>query len=231
MKKYTFQVIFLSILIGLLSFSCKKDKKEVSKVEDNGLTSEINKLIPDSIITAMVDLGLPIYRGGTPPVLTGTFLASPFILKASNIATDNPGYAFADYYVSFYDQNNDSLSIRLDYSNGPESGNGLGGFIVGTNDQFTVFAQVNSTYGSFEAKLVQVVSGKLTASGIEDFYFANFMLDNFGNPGHVWIENGEGRIIYDSDSLATIYSSGGKSQFNYSSLSAGSALKLKQVHD
>lgn len=226
MRKNSIMFLSLIFISGILFVSCKKDKKEDSKVEDNGLTQEINNLIPDSIITAMVDLGMPINRGGTPPVLAGTYLANPFILKASNILYDNPGNAFADYYVTFYDQNNDNLSIKLDYTNGPESGSGLGGFIVGTGDQFSVFAEVNSTYSTFNAKLVQVISGKLTAEGIKDFYFANFMLDNFGNPGQVWIADGEGRVIYDSNLLASKVTSG-KSFENSGNLLPSVAIKPK----
>lgn len=199
MKIRTQFVLALLLVSGLAFSSCKKDSKKDNKVDDNGLTQDINQLIPDSILTIMQNLGMPINGGETPPSLEGTYFASPFVLKSSNIPSDTPGYTFADYTVTFYEQNNDQLSIKMDYTNGPESGSGLGGFIVGAGDKFSVFAEVNSTYSIYSAKLVHVISGTLTGTGITGLYFANFMIDNNGNPGAVWIENGEGRVIYDSD--------------------------------
>jgi hypothetical protein len=203
MKKFTIRFFSIVFALSVVFIGCKKDKKdEKNKVQDNGLTAEINNLVPESILNVMVSLGMPVNGGGTPPNIAASYLASPFVLKESNIPNDFPGFVFANYRVTFYDQNSDNLSIKMNYLNGPESGTGLGGYIVGTNNSFTVFAEVNSTYSGYEARLVQVISGTLTPTGIEDFYYANFMLDNFGNPGGVWIGNGEGRVIYDSDGFS-----------------------------
>lgn len=227
MKRITAQFFALVIVLGMLSVGCKKDKKDDSKVAENGLTNEINNLIPDSIITKMVDLGMIINRGETPPVLNGTYFASPFVLNASNVPNDTPGYTFSDYSLTLYDQNNENLSVKMDYINGPESGAGIGGFVVGTNNKFTVFAEVNSSYSIYTAKMVHVVSGTLTATGIGDLYFANFMLDNFDNLGGIWIAEGEGRIIYDSDGFSEKETTMKSITTNQSAFSGSSGLKLK----
>jgi len=227
MKRITVQFFALVFVLGVFSVGCKKDKKDDSKVEENGLTQEINNLIPDSIITKMVDLGMIINRGETPPVLNGTYFASPFVLKASNVPNDPPGYTFSDYSLTLFEQNNDNLSLKLDYYNGGESGTGLGGFVVGSNNNFTIFAEVNSTYLGYTAKMVHVISGTLTATGIEDLYFANFMLDNFENLGGYWIAEGEGRIIYDSDGFSEKETSMKSSRTNLSALSGSSGIRLK----
>ncbi|KAF0199389.1 MAG: hypothetical protein FD166_512 [Bacteroidetes bacterium] len=227
MKRITIQFLTLVLVLGIFSVGCKKDKKDDSKVEDNGLTQEINNLIPDSIITKMVDLGMIINRGETPPVLNGTYFASPFVLKASNVPNDTPGYTFSDYSLTLFEQNNDNLSVKMDYYNGGESGTGIGGFVVGTNNKFTVFAEVNSTYIGYTAKMVHVVSGTLTATGIEDLYFANFMLDNFDNLGGIWIAEGEGRIIYDSDGFSEKETGKKSNASNLSVLPGSSGTKLR----
>lgn len=115
MRKIFLPLFIILTAFSLVTMSCKKDKKDdEKKVEDNGLTQQINQLIPDSILTKMVTLGMVINRGETPPSLTGSFFATPFILKASNVPNDfGIGYAFADYNVLFYEQNNDNLTIRL----------------------------------------------------------------------------------------------------------------------
>jgi len=227
MKRITIQFLTLVLVLGIFSVGCKKDKKDDSKVEENGLTQEINNLIPDSIITKMIDLGMIINRGENPPVLNGTYFASPFVLKASNVPNDTPGYTFSDYSLTLFEQNNDNLSVKMDYYNGGESGTGIGGFVVGANNNFTVFAEVNSTYIGYTAKMVHVVSGTLTATGIEDLYFANFMLDNFGNAGGIWIAEGEGRIIYDSDGFSEKEPTRKSITTNQSALSGSSGIILR----
>lgn len=192
-------VIFL---IPLIFSACLDLNKP--KLEENGLTKEINNLVPQSIIDEMKTLGMPINSGNTPPSMgigtTGNiYKASPFTLINSNRSSDTPGSVYSDYYVKFYGQDNSKLTLTVDYSNGGETGVGLGSFIVGKGSKFTIFAEVNSTYLSYSAIFVHVISGTLNNNKIEDLYFANFMIDNNGNPGGVWIENGEGRIFYDSD--------------------------------
>jgi hypothetical protein len=204
--------ILMTLMTGILAASmlvigCKKNEESSAKLEGNGLTKEINNLVPEEIRNEMTALGMPINTGENPPSLENIYLASPFILKASNRPSDAIGMTFTDYKIKYYEQNNDNLTVKSDYVNGPETGTGLGSYIVGNNNTFTTFSEVSSTYQGENAKLVHVISGTLVAEGIQDLYFANFMLDNNGNPNGIWIENGEGRVIYDSDGMSEIVSS------------------------
>ncbi len=198
--------LFVFFVIPFVLMGC--DLLFAPPLEKNGLTADINELVPQSIIDEMESIGMPIFTGNRPPNLglsTGkSYKASPFILKSSNRSGDTPGYTFADYYVNFHEQNNSDLTVKINYENGGEEGSGLGAFIVGKDSEFTVFAEVNSTYMSYSAKMVHVISGTVTTTGIKDLYFANFMVDNYGNVGKVWIENEEGRVIYDSDGISEI---------------------------
>lgn len=203
------KIILFCFILSLFTTSCK-DAGPV--IEENGLTKDINDIVPQSIIDEMESLDMPIYTGTNPPnigigTIGRSYKASPFILVSSNITNDSPGSQFGDYYFKLYDQNSDDLTIKLTYSNSGEEGTGLGGYIVGDNNKFSIFAEVNSTYKSSNAVLVHVISGTLTSDGIEDLYFANFMIDNNENVGGYWIENGEGRVIYDSDGLSETISS------------------------
>jgi hypothetical protein len=193
-------VVLLSVAVF---YACKKDD---STKKDDGLSTQVHNMVPDSIINEMKTLGLPLYGGTTPPNLQNIYLATPFILKSSNRAGDYAGKSFADYYVKFYGQDNTALSIMVDYYNGGEKGTGLGGFISGVGNTFTVFAKVHSTYLGDQADFVHVISGTLISGAIKDLYFANFMLDNYGNPHGYWIDEGEGRVIYDSDGNSPVSS-------------------------
>jgi hypothetical protein len=198
MKKviYLFAVLITTVLFN----SCKDDL-----VNEEGLTDDITNLVPDSILTIIKDMGMPINGGANPPVIQNSYLISPFVLVNSNIDSDIPGHKYNDFIVTFYDQNNKDLTISMNYDNYPETGTGLGAFVVGENDEFSVFAEVQakSTDGS-KAKVVMIFSGKWTEEGIKDIYFANFVIDNYGNETGFWIENGQGRIIYDSDGFSPV---------------------------
>jgi hypothetical protein len=189
------KIIMLIVLPSLVFFNCTKTENKT-----DGLSQDIHNIVPDSILTKMKALGLPINEGTTPPNIEKIYLASPFVLKATNRPSDFViGYQFSDYKVQFYQQNNSKLSILLDYINGPESGTGLGGFVSGANNKFSVFAKLSATSNGDKADLIQVISGTIVSGAIKDLYFANFMLNNYGNPHGYWIGQGQGRVIYDSD--------------------------------
>ncbi len=195
-------VLSLIMCLALVSVSCKKDEdpEPVQKsVEDNGLTKDINDLVSAEILAEMENLGMPINRGGTPPPLNGIYLGSKFILKNSNIPEDFIGYRYPDFKVQFSSYNQYNLSVQLDYVNKFETGSGLGAFIVGKGDDFSVFAEVESEKEFEKSTFAYVISGSIVNDTIRDMHVANFMLDNKGNPNSIWIENGEGRILYDKD--------------------------------
>ncbi len=203
--------LFISIICLLGIFvSCSKD--EDSKLDENQLTPAINNLVPDEILDEIISLGMPINRGATPPNVENTYFCTPFILKASNRPGDNAGMSFQDMTLTFKNQNNENLTISMDYFTGnggagTESGNGIGAYIVGTGNNVTIFAKTSSDISGDPADLLHVISGTVTASGISNLHYANFMLNNYGNPNGKWIEEGEGRIIYDSDGSSPIVTS------------------------
>ncbi len=173
------------------------------QVDPNGLTPDINEIITAEALEGLQDLGMPINTGTNPPNLEGAYLGSPFVLKSSNVPNDyDPGYQFADITIHFYEQNDEDLTIKYDYINGIETGVGQGGFIVGDDNNFSVFLGVEVEISGYSSDVVIVLSGTMGTDGIENLYFANFMVDNFGNPGGVFIPDNTGRIVYDSDGFS-----------------------------
>jgi len=194
--------ILLVLLVITTIVGCKKENMSI--VDEQGLTQDIHNLVPDSILNEIKEMGMPIYGGENPPNIEGSYSASPFVLKQSNIPSDLIGYYFSELLFKFYNQNNSNLTISMDYLNGFEEGTGLGGYIVGENNYFTAFMRVSAKMNEDNSTvlLVQILSGQYTEDGIKDFYFANFMIDNDGNHSGYWIDNGQGRIIYDSDGFS-----------------------------
>ncbi len=194
-------LIIAVLAIGIFT-SCEKEEV-TSKVDENGLTREITDLVPQYIIDEMDSLGMQINGGANPPAVTGSFTASPFVLLASNRPSDYPGMPFQDLRIAFFNQDDTDLTVEVDYQNGPVKGEGLGSFIVGDGSSFTVFVELNVTINEDDrAKAVMVFSGKMSSGGIEDFYYANFMINNYGNPSGYFIEEGEGRVAYDTDGFS-----------------------------
>lgn len=206
----------LPILALLLVFTgfvtdCKDIDDYYARLDKNGLTPEITNFVPNYIIEEMQSLGFPINGGAHPPVVEGSYLVSPFILLNSNIPEDSPGYQFANYTFSFYNMNSMTLTVDMEYvnANGNNTGQGSQGYIVGTGNKFSAFFDVfsNSSNGS-SAEMVVAVSGTLVDGGIEDWYFTNFMIDDYGDANGNLIANGQGRVSYDSDGFSELV--GGK---------------------
>jgi len=218
MKRITLAAVIV-IMASFFITSCTE------KVEENGLTADINAIVPDSILASMEIQGLPINGGNKPPELEGTFVASPFDLVSSTVPEDPEFHTFSDFIITFTNFDKRDLTVEIDYDNGPETGVGLGSFVVGEDDEFSVFCEINSTQlFVFKATAIMVISGTLVEGGIQDFYVANFMIDNNGNEAEVWIENGTGRVIYDSDGFSE-QTSEAKSQANNNKTSSLSRVK------
>ena len=199
MKKRLTILMIGIMALGMLNFGCKKDKDDSS---DSALPKEVTNFVPESILNEIKRLGMPINEGNTPPNIEFTFMARPLYLKASNRPGDLIGQQFANFKVKFYEQNNEKRFIKCDYVNGTAVGTGLGSYVSGTGSLFTVFSEMDVTIGIEKIKLVQVISGTIVDGGIKDFYYANFMIDNNGNPGKSLLENGQGRIFYDKDGMS-----------------------------
>ncbi len=198
------RLLVLLLFFVIISGGCspKVDNGDGGLLDSNGLTRDINDIVPPEILKVIDSLGMPINTGDSPPSLEGYYLAKPFILIDSNIYFDYPGKQFSDYYVRFYEQNNENLTVSVDYLNGPENGIGVGSFIVGESNRFSVFSRVTTTVNTDSAFILNLYSGILNQTGIDSLHVAIFMLDNLGNPSGYFIEDGDGRVIYDSDGFS-----------------------------
>lgn len=198
--------ILRQILVGLAVLAltaCGGSSSSNTKVQDNGLTKGINDLVPEDILEEMISLGMPIHRGGKPPKIEGIYKVRPLILLASNIASDPIGQRFADLHIDFHKQNNKKLTIKINYqSSRTSSGYGIGSFIVGQDNKFTIFSRIDDLTEGQKSISVQVYSGIITDDGIEDYYQALFMVDDKGDSKNILIDNGDGRVGYDNDGVS-----------------------------
>jgi hypothetical protein len=205
MKRTTLVSVACLMMFSLVLIYCKKDKVVEN---ENVLSNEIKNIVPDSTLKKINDLGMVVNKGTTPPGLVNMYKVAPFTLKSTNIKGDYIiGSIFADYKFRLYDQDNINLTIKLDYVNGNESGSGLGGFISGSGNDFSIFIKVHAVSSNTPADMLQILSGTITPEGISNFCFANYMLNDYGDPKEIWMEIGQGRVFFDSDKLSPAVSS------------------------
>ncbi|MCG6187698.1 hypothetical protein [Maribellus maritimus] len=202
MKKRNLFFIGITLVSSILFLSCGKDDE--SLIEENGLSKDINDFMPQAILDTMESLGMPIFTGGNPRDIEGTYLVSPGILYASNIEGDEIGERYADENLSFSSQNNSNLSLTIKINDWSSEGEETGSYIVGDNNEFSVFTKMmmydNEVNDS--ALISYTCSGTISEDGIEDLFECLVMIDDFGDPNDQYIEIGAARVFYDEDGLA-----------------------------
>lgn len=190
-----------AIFAAVIMASCSSDSDSI--VDANGLTKDIKNLVPDSIMAKMKEIGMPIYTGDNPPDIQFSFLMSPLTLKGTNIVYDSIGKVYANEYIKFYNQDTKKLTIQCYYKQSTSVASGIGGFIVGNDNKFTVFLDCKSTDEDGHVNITtEVYSGEITDTGIKNMYLAFFMVDDHGDPNNEYIEIGQGRLFYDSDGFS-----------------------------
>ena len=192
--------------LAVIMFSgCKKDA-DPTPVDKDGLTEDIHNIIPDEHIETLKELGLKINGGNMPPNIEGKYFAETLEL----VATNTPGGRVAqqwDMYVTFSGQNNETLTVNVDYTMQTEleplSANGSGSYIVGKGNKFTVFVDARRIYGGYTAKTVEFFSGEIITDGIKNYQWGIIMIDNAGNPLGYWIGDGKSYVKKAGNGLAT----------------------------
>jgi hypothetical protein len=187
-----------------VNFFIIADRRNIVSVR-KGLSEDINNLIPDNILEAIGDIGIEINGGKNPPNIEGTYFVDTLLLvktTAGDIAEQ------WNKYVTFYGQDNTTLTINADYtmqvdnSAGPMSSKGPGSYIVGEGNKFTVIVDGTREQGGFIAKTVEIFSGEISDAGIINYHWAVMMVDNSGNPLGVWIQNSTGYTKKDGDGFS-----------------------------
>jgi hypothetical protein len=216
MKKILY--ILSIITIALTLSSCESETSILDISEElgfTGTTEDIQSFLGADNYQALLDLGVTVYNGNTPPTITGSYIISPNTLSASNIPdeTFEVGTIFFDEIISFVNQDNTELSI--DYSartidsegNTVSSAVGVESFISGSDDNFTVIIKINSTSIGDEGNTISFVqglaiSGTKTVSGILNIEKGFIIITKNGDTFDEFIDEGEGRLLVDGDEIS-----------------------------
>ena len=162
MKKcYSIPLVIITIVVFGFLFSCS--------TEDNrDLPQEVKNMLTPDQQQSLEEKGMTVNEGVNPPNIVGVYYNN------TNYCTyDSTGWYtntyFDEYYWRFYDQSGNQIKLDYTAETEPDTATGVGAFITGDGELFSVFLKVSgSSYGvSYTA--VTVVSGRKIAGGIQDF--------------------------------------------------------------
>ncbi len=194
----TLTVAMVAVLALSLT-SCRKTD-EVGYRYD--LPEGVQKIVPEALLDTLIRKGMVIHEGLTPPTLNGVFRISPFELVTPYGPEDGwqRGKVVADYKYRFYDQSTDKQSLKIDSKqpSGSDAATGLGAFVAGQDNSFTIFAEVAGQTSGATYKQLAVISGEWTAQGLRNFQYA-FIMKEKNDPGTKLISVGKARVWKDGD--------------------------------
>jgi hypothetical protein len=157
--------------------------------------------ISQAQLNKLVSMGMKINQGQNPPTVNGDYYCNSLTRTGGNIPNDS-ATTFANLGLRFTSQGSDNqLLVSYDQS-GYESGTGLGAYISGAGNDFSVFAQISGISGGINFKDAMVFSGTITPSGIKDFKYALILTDKDPDPSGYLIEVDQGRVIAEDDAFA-----------------------------
>lgn len=189
-------------MLGLVLFIASCGKKETVD-PTKGFSQQIQNIVPQTIIDSLKIKGMPINEGTVPPNIEGIFISSPHSLVVPYGKDDSykVGDIFSDLIMKFSNQKADG-SVNIETKNSGATSTGVGGFIAGNGNNFTIFAELNYVSGSVTAKQIRVFSGEITSDGIKNFY-TTILIKEKNDPSNTLFPVGKSRIIKDSDGLAS----------------------------
>lgn len=182
-------------------------RNEVDIDLDKGFSSQIQQIVPQSIIDSLRNKGMVINEGLVPPRIDNIYFVDENILQVPYGPDDyyKSGALFLSYYYRFYDQDATG-NIKYDFStdNKRDYGVGKGAFISGNGNKFTIFSEQIGVTDNIPNKQLTVISGELTDEGIIGWQNSFIITDKTGDPeDKIVIAVGKGRIFTDGDGLAT----------------------------
>lgn len=206
MLKYLFIVI---PIVSVILYSCSKDDREAALPSDEELlTQRIEDIIPPRFLDSLKKLGLEVYTGVNPPNVEGTYFVSPHVLDTSSVETDVIGRLFLDAKLELSEQSRDDFGIKFisEHVLG-NADTSIATAISGSGNAFTIYGKAKATINSYSAVFAIILSAIKEGDDLKDLRVGLVNIDNSQGGDGVFIDEGEGRINYDSDGISEKISS------------------------
>ena len=202
MKNYLTQFKFcFTLVLTIFAMSCSSEDDNSDSSFD-GSERSIEEFVGEDIYNQLNEFGFNINEGNTPPNISGSFFADNLVILDSSVETDYIGMTISSQIFTFSNQDTNALTIDYNASGGSQSDTGSGSLIAGSGDNFLVLLINKSTISGYTADTLFAISGTMTEDGIENYQLAVFNQDNNDAPEGIFIPEGTGRVIHDTDDLA-----------------------------
>jgi len=172
-------------------------------ITDEGIDDvppEVNDFMTEKDIEILEDEGLTIHKGLNPPNIEGNYYANTQEQLNGNIRFNNYTYKFSKQTAD--------LNIELNYQSdsGRDIGEGIGAFIAGSGQTFSVYLETKSTIDegthTVSFHTASIYSGTKSSDGIIDFQFGFIVTKKENDLDNNFMEVGDSRVIYEADKLA-----------------------------
>ena len=195
-KKINAQLIILSIALGFILGSCKKDSGTNNPPIIPPIS--IKNIVTQSMIDSLTAAGAVINSGTTPPVVNGIYLMHPDSCIYDNSPGNYKGQYFDDYKFQFSNQNNSLYTITVaqkDVATGVLNPNPTATYITGSGNAFSIYILSTSTPSGIAVQKFNVFSGTLTSGGIQNFQNTLYMRSKTGDPNNTVAPAGTIRVF------------------------------------
>jgi len=220
-SKILYTAIIISFVLLLYANSCKRD--DINPDKNSGFVCIQDFKDNSHIMDAITAAGTPIYDGDTPPNIEGEYNTYECIVydACANAASHIGGYLSSIF--KYYDQtSSNTIKCSEKYSSGYSTG--IGSFISGYGDYFTVWQECSNSDGS---TTIIIMSGhKVPNSDILDMKSVTVFTDNPPSgfvQGDWWACSGPLRIINNS-SINVVITTNNVSNITYNSVTLSGVL-------
>ena len=132
MKQFKIFTIFTFVLSAFVLTSCYKD--------DDKFSSPDEFIENPSVSSAIRESGVPVYQGGAPPELAGTYSVSGSYTDASYEMEDIIGERIQSVFVLSKQTKSGKIDVEERGYDGTKV-SGSGSYITGNNGHFTIYAE------------------------------------------------------------------------------------------
>jgi hypothetical protein len=209
-------VLWLVVLLALTvmaigAVSCDDDddddddNDDTAGDDDDGriddVPDDVNDFLDSSDIEKLKAAGMPIYTGDNPPNIEGSYLLNTLTIIYDEIGLE--GMTVAQYTVTYFDQTeNGGVKQNYEAPDVGDTANGLGAFISGDGDCFTVFVDTTGMVSGCDYKLPAIHSACLTGSGMTDYFWGVLMKEKVGTGCDALIPVDAARVLEEIDGVA-----------------------------
>lgn len=216
-KNKVFGLLLAALCLAPVLSGCLKENNTTVALLEIGTAANV---IPGEIRTEF-ESKMDIYEGTTPPDIT-----SSFVIAENELSYSSDGYDanFADHYMMFYNKKGNRYQYKAKQVESISEASDV--IVIGREDTFTAYFTSVHEYddGVTTCVTADLISGRMTSSGIRDIKHAFIMLEK-NDPDDRLMEENEFRVFYDGDGLAAFES------WDYTKAQGASAVKSDEVSD